>query len=109
MGVVKGLAGQIDLETVEAAGVVSGLQLLDAVAQGSDVRVLIANDLRRLQEADVTARLLGAGTAGDSKALTAVVAAATADAAEAAGADAAEALEAAAAEHAAAAIEAIAK
>ena len=58
------LAGQIDLEAVDAAGIVGGLQLLDAVAQAGDVGVLVADDLCALQQADVAARLLRAGAAG---------------------------------------------
>ena len=72
-----------------------------------DVRVLVADDLRRLQQADVAAGLLGAGAAGEAEALAAEAAAELADAAEAAAADAAEAFQTAAAEETAAAVRAL--
>ena len=109
--VVERLPGQVDLEAVDAAGVVRGLQLLVAVAERGDVGPLVANLLCGLQQADVAAGALGAGAAGEAAADAllsaeaaeeAAEAAEVADVAEAAAADAREAFETAAAEEAAA-------
>ena len=55
-GVVEGLAAEIDLKAVDAAGVVRGLQLGEAVGQRGDVGFLIADLQLRLQQADKTRR-----------------------------------------------------
>src|SRR6476661_3869554 len=77
--VVQRLASQIDLKPIDPPGIVSGLQLLQAVAKGGNVGKLISNDLRRLQQTDVTACRLSTGAACKSKTLYKLCAAGSAN------------------------------
>ena len=71
---------QIDLEPIDASRLVRGLQLFQTVPQSGNVRVLIANDLRCLQQADVAAGLLSTGATGEAESLIRLITTNTADA-----------------------------